>query len=212
MIVCVNGSERDLHMDLVQEMYRQRARVFKDRMGWDVEVRDGMEIDKFDEENPLYLISVDEGSGRLRGSLRLLPTTGPNMLRDVFPQLLPSDQIIESPLVWESSRFSMDVDAMVPTQGYRVSYVTCELIAGIVELSRDAGISHIVSVFDAAMYRVLKAAGAGPDLIGGGFKIGVCKTYAGLFEMSEEFLTAVRSAGGIRGSVFEPSTRPARAA
>ena len=87
MIVCVNGSERDLHMDLVQEMYRQRARVFKDRMGWDVEVRDGMEIDKFDEENPLYLISVDEGSGRLRGSLRLLPTTGPNMLRDVFPQL-----------------------------------------------------------------------------------------------------------------------------
>lgn len=212
MIVCVNGSERESHLGLVEEMYRQRARVFKDRMGWDVEVRDGLEIDRFDEENPLYLISVDETTGRLRGSLRLLPTTGPNMLRDVFPQLLPPDQIIESPLVWESSRFSMDNDAMVPKPGYRVSYVTCELIAGIVELSIEAGISHIVSVFDAAMYRVLKSAGAGPDLIGGGFKIGVCKTYAGLFEMSEEFLAAVQRAGGIHGSVLEPSRRAARAA
>ena len=112
MIICINGTDRDQYKDLVQEMYRQRARVFNDRMKWDVVVRDGMEYDEFDEQNPLYLISVDDVSGALRGSLRLLPTTGPNMLRDIFPQLLPADQIIESPTIWESSRFSMDVEAM----------------------------------------------------------------------------------------------------
>ena len=207
MIVCINGTDRDQHRDLIAEMYKQRARVFSERMKWDVVVRDGMEYDSFDEQNPLYLISIDEETERLRGSLRLLPTTGPNMLRDVFPQLLPSDQVIESPTVWESSRFSMDVEAMAPRPGYRVSYVTCELIAGITEISLQSGISHIVSVFDAAMYRVLKAAGAGPDLIGGGRKIGVCTTYAGLFEMSEEFLVAVQQAGGIEGSVLKPNTR-----
>jgi len=207
MIVCINGTDRDQHQDLVQEMYRQRARVFSERMKWDVVVRDGMEYDNFDEENPLYLISVDEVTGRLRGSLRLLPTTGPNMLRDVFPELLPPDQVIESPTVWESSRFSMDVEAMTPLPGRRVSYVTCELIAGITEISLQSGIGHIVSVFDAAMYRVLKAAGAGPDLIGGGRRIGVCTTYAGLFEMTDEFLSAVRHAGGIEGSVLEPNAR-----
>ena len=207
MIVCINGSDREQHQDLVQEMYRQRARVFSERMKWDVIVRDGMEYDEFDEENPLYLISVDEKTGCLRGSLRLLPTTGPNMLRDVFPQLLPPDQIIESPTVWESSRFSMDVEAITPQAGRRVSYVTCELIAGITEISLQSGISHIVSVFDAAMFRVLKAAGAGPDLIGGGRRIGVCTTYAGMFEMSDDFLDAVRRAGGIEGSVLEPNGR-----
>lgn len=207
MIVCINGNERDRYQDLVTEMYRQRARVFSERMKWDVLVRDGMEYDVFDEENPLYLLSVDQETGRLRGSLRLLPTTGPNMLRDVFPQLLPPDQIIESPTVWESSRFSMDTEAMAPLPGRRVSYVTCELIAGITEISLQSGISHIVSVFDAAMFRVLKAAGAGPDLIGGGKRIGVCTTYAGLFEMSDEFLAAVRQAGNIQGSVLEPNGR-----
>lgn len=206
MIICINGTDRDQYKDLVQEMYRQRARVFNDRMKWDVVVRDGMEYDEFDEQNPLYLISVDDVSGALRGSLRLLPTTGPNMLRDIFPQLLPADQIIESPTIWESSRFSMDVEAMVPVPGRRVSYVTCELIAGITEIAMRSGINHIVSVFDAAMYRVLRAAGAGPDLIGGGFRIGVCTTYAGLFEMSEEFLSAVRHAGGISGSVLNPNS------
>ena len=204
MILCINGSDRDQHQDLMKAMYQQRARVFSERMKWDVVVRDGMEYDKFDEQNPLYLISVDDRTGRLRGSLRLLPTTGPNMLRDVFPQLLPSDQIIESPTVWESSRFSMDVEAMAPLPGRRVSYVTCELIAGITEISLKSGISHIVSVFDAAMYRVLKAAGAGPDLIGSGRKIGVCMTYAGLFEMTDDFLNAVCAAGGITGSVLQP--------
>ena len=205
MIICINGLERDQHQELVAEMYRQRARVFSDRLKWDVKVQDGMEYDMFDDLNPLYLISVEEETGKLRGSLRLLPTTGPNMLRDVFPQLLPADQIVESPTVWESSRFSMDVDAMVPQKGKRVSYVTSELITGAMEIAQRSGISHIVSVFDAAMYRVLKAAGAGPDLIGGGIRIGVCTTYAGLFEVSDECIAAVRQAGGIAvGSVFEP--------
>lgn len=84
MIVIINGSERDRYRGLINDMHRQRARVFKDRLGWDVEVRDGMEVDWLDDENPLYLISVDDETGRLRGSLRLLPTTGPNMLRDIF--------------------------------------------------------------------------------------------------------------------------------
>ena len=46
---------------------------------------------EFDDANPLYLVSVDPDTEEYWGSLRLLPTTGPNMLRDVFPQLLDGD-------------------------------------------------------------------------------------------------------------------------
>jgi N-acyl-L-homoserine lactone synthetase len=67
-------------------MFRNRASVFSERLGWEVTVKDGRERDVFDDENPLYLISVDPYTGAYWGSLRLLPTTGPNMLRDEVEQ------------------------------------------------------------------------------------------------------------------------------
>lgn len=205
MIVLVNGSERDASRALVNDMYRQRARVFMERLGWDVEVHDGMEMDRFDEENPLYLISVDDDTGRLRGSLRLLPTTGPNMLRDVFGELLPDGLVVESATIWESSRFSMDPEAAVPLPGRPISYVTGELLAGLVETGLRAGLTEVVSVFDARMVRVLRMAGYPAELIGEPRRIGVCMTYAGLFEVSEPALERIRTACGISGSVLEPN-------
>jgi acyl homoserine lactone synthase len=204
MILLVNGSERDQHRVLVNEMYRQRARVFKERLGWDVEVHDGIEIDRFDEENPLYLISIDDVTRRLRGSLRLLPSTGPNMLRDVFSDLLPNGLVVESATIWESSRFSMDPEAAAPLPGKAISYVTGELLAGLVETGLEAGLTEIVSVFDARMVRVLRMAGYPAELIGEPRRIGVCMTYAGLFEVSEAALERIRSACGITGSVLQP--------
>ena len=210
MIVTINGSERDQHCSLINDMYRQRARVFKDRLGWEVDVRDGMEMDWLDEQNPLYLISVDDVTGRLRGSLRLLPTTGPNMLRDVFFELLPDDLVVESATIWESSRFSMDPEAAVPLPGRAISYVTGELLAGLVETGLRAGLTEIVSVFDARMVRVLRMAGYPAELIGAPRRIGVCMTYAGLFEVSEAALERIRSACAITQSVLQPQRAPLR--
>lgn len=205
MIVIVNGSERDQHRILVNEMYKQRARVFKDRLGWDVVVRDGLEMDEFDEINPLYLISVDDVTGRLRGSLRLLPTTGPNMLRDVFSELLPDGLVIESATVWEGSRFAMDPDLAVPQPGRPISHVTGELLAGIVELGLKVGLTEIASVIDARMVRILRLAGYPAELISPARRIGVCITYAGLSEISEAALASIRKTCGITGSVLDPS-------
>ena len=87
MIFLVDGQDRSRHGNLVDAMYRIRAKVFGERLGWDVVVEDGREIDPFDAINPLYLISVNEWTGQVEGSLRLLPTTGPNMPRNVFPVL-----------------------------------------------------------------------------------------------------------------------------
>ena len=69
------------------EMHRLRYRVFKERLGWDVEVSGDMEIDEFDACRPAYLLQTDD-DGRIQGCVRLLPTTGPTMLRDTFPVLL----------------------------------------------------------------------------------------------------------------------------
>src|SRR5262249_52799043 len=72
--------------DLV-EMHRLRYRVFKKRLGWDVQVSGDTEIDEFDALHPAYLLQRGSDD-HLQGCVRLLPSTGPNMLRDAFPALL----------------------------------------------------------------------------------------------------------------------------
>ena len=204
MILLVNGSERKQYAQLIHAMHRQRAEVFHERLKWDVNLVDGLEIDEFDSMNPLYLLSVDEITGRLRGSLRLLPTSGPNMLRDVFGELLPEKEIVESATIWESSRFSKENLADTPEPGCLISRVTGELLAGAYEVGLLAGLTQIVSVFDARMIRILRSGGTPPTIIGKPMKIGVCMTYAGLFDISKEILANIRKASGIEGSVLEP--------
>ena len=87
-------------------MFCNRALTFSERLGWDVVVKDGYERDEFDDANPLYLVSVDPNTNEYWGSLRLLPTTGPNMLRDVFPFLLEEGEYIESATIGRARGFA----------------------------------------------------------------------------------------------------------
>ena len=112
----------------------------------------------FDDANPLYLVSVDPDTEEYWGSLRLLPTTGPNMLRDVFPQLLDGDYI-ESGTIWECSRICATAARGQPERnGGGVNYVLSELILGIGEVAVTAGLTQIAAVFDARILRVLRTA------------------------------------------------------
>jgi acyl homoserine lactone synthase len=103
MLKLIEGSYASFFPKEMDAMFRNRAETFSHRLGWEVTVKDGYERDHFDDENPLYLVSVDPDTEEYWGSLRLLPTTGPNMLHDVFPQLLDGDYI-ESATIWECSR------------------------------------------------------------------------------------------------------------
>lgn len=205
MIITVNNANRQQHADLVDQMFRLRAEVFHERLGWDVEVTDGQEVDVFDRDaDPLYLMAIDD-NGRLKGSLRLLPTTGPNMLRDVFSELLPPGETITSPLIWESTRFCVTKAAGAEITSRRLNRTTGELLAGIVEVGQQAGLVSVVSVYDALMKRILTTAGCPADIVGTPKKIGKVTTYAGLFAIDDEMLGRIRDASGITGPVLMTS-------
>ena len=189
-------------------MFRNRAEIFGKRLGWEVEVDDGYERDRFDEFNPLYLVSVDPDSGAYWGSLRLLPTTGPNMLRDVFPQLLEEGEAVESASIWESSRICAIAASGQPERTKNgVGYVLSELVAGIGEVALLAGLTQIVSVFDARILRVLKAVGCEPEVIGRPQRIGDVMAYAALFEPNPERLVEFRNEMHMGNSVLAPGAR-----
>ena len=208
MILAIEGVDRHAYPDLFDQMFRMRAAVFSERLGWDVTVVDGKEIDRFDGEDPLYLLCVDELTQELKGAVRLLPTTGPNMLRDVFAVLVPGGSV-ESPLIWESSRFAINPDLSVgpgrQDVNQFVNTTTIELLCGLVEAAQLAGVEHIVSVFDARMARIFRAADCPYELIGAPTRIGKTMTYAGLFEISDAMRGRLGNAGGLHAPVLATS-------
>jgi acyl homoserine lactone synthase len=207
MLKLIEGSYASFFPKEIDAMFRNRAETFSDRLGWEVVVRDGRERDTFDDANPLYLVSVDPDTEEYWGSLRLLPTTGPNMLRDVFPQLL-GGEYIESATIWESSRICAAALAGQPGRSRsRINYVLSELVLGIGEVAVAAGLTQIVSVFDARIFRVLKAAGSNPQVIGTPKRIGDVMCYAGLFDTGEGPLQAFRTVAGVQHSVLAPGAR-----
>src|SRR5882757_7767051 len=116
----------------LSEMHRIRCRVFKERLDWDVQISGDMEIDEFDALHPAYLIQR-ASDDRVQGCVRLLPSTGPTMLRDTFPVLLDGAPPPNSPSIWESSRFALDLDHDAPKATHGLATATYELFAGMIE-------------------------------------------------------------------------------
>lgn len=213
MLKIVEGSFASRFPREMDAMFRNRAQIFSERLRWDVSVKDGRERDNFDDANALYLVSVDPSTDEYRGSVRLLPTTGPNMLRDVFPFLLEKDEYVESPTIWEISRICAASGERQPERtktGFNL--VLGELIVGIVEVGLMAGLTQIVAVFDSRIYRVVKAAGCNPQLIGRPQRIGETMSYVGVFDTGNSPLQAIRRAVGIDGPVLEAETEKLAAA
>ena len=208
MLKLIEGSYESFFPEDMDAMFRSRAETFSERLGWDVVVQDGYERDRFDDLNPLYLVSVDPDTGEYWGSLRLLPTTGPNMLRDVFPQLLDEGEIVESPTIWEISRVcAVTAEGQPQRSKNGVSYVFSELVTGIAEVALLAGLTQMVAVFDARLYRVMRAAGCELEIIGRPQRIGAVMAFAGLFRTGADRLEAHRDALGVEGSVLAPGAR-----
>lgn len=141
---------------LAASMFRDRTRQFRDRLGWPVTVVDGEERDQYDAEDPMYVI-WQEADGSHGGSLRLLPTTGRTMTAEHFLHLT-GGVALQSPFIWEATRF-----CLAPTASPRVA---AALMLGATEAMRDAGVDHLLGVFDAPMLRVYRRLGHAPDVLG----------------------------------------------
>lgn len=203
MITVVDALNRDRFGPLLDEMFRLRARVFGERLGWEVSVRDGKEIDRFDALDPAYLVGLDE-EGHVVSCARLLQTTGPHMLADVFGAILEGEPPLRSSRIWESTRFCVDTTRLKETGGLRgISRATCEILVGLNDYGMMAGIADIVTVIDPVMDRVLKRSACAPHgYVGAAKPMGKVSALAALLDCSEERSRAVRAFAGIEGSVF----------
>lgn len=205
MIIVIDSLNKHEYPELLDEMFRLRARVFGGRLGWEVDVKDGREIDAFDALDPLYVIGLDE-EGHVISCARALQTTGPHMLADVFSAILHGEPPLRSANLWESTRFCVDTERLTLGRGSvkgTVSHATCELMIGSLEYLRSIGITDIVTVIDPVMDRVLKRSENAPyGYVGETTPMGKVPAMAALLDTGEERVERVRAFAGIEGSVF----------
>lgn len=203
MILVIDALNRDRFKSVLDDMFELRARVFHDRLGWDVNVSNGQEKDMFDDLDPAYVIALDDDY-HVVGCNRMLQTTGPHMLSDVFHDILCGEPPVRSATIWENTRFCIDKERLANSGSARsVSRTACELMSGITEYAFESGVTDLVNVIDPSMDRILKRCDNAPyGYIGATVQIGKSKALAALGDITEERIARIRKVAGITGNIF----------
>ena len=182
------GTATDPQMDqaTLVGMYRLRDTIFHKRLKWDVESRIGLEIDAFDALSPVYMVA--RGETRVEGCWRLLPTTGPYMLKDTFSELLHDEPAPQHPAIWELSRFA--VAPTSPDDHRQVNFgdVTFSMMQRAFEFGRARDIKSYVTVTSVALERMLVRLGLPLRRFGDGktIRIGRVRSVACRIDVDEQ--------------------------
>lgn len=194
--IAIPPGAREQFPDLIARMHRLRAQVFKDRLKWDVQVADGLEVDDFDHFPATYILLLTEAS-TVSGCARLLPASGPTMLIRAFPQLLFNGKLDAHAGMIESSRFCVDTAIDGGRREGVLHEATLTMLAAIIEWSMITGYCEIVTATDLRFERILKRAGWPMKRLGRPMRIGNTIAVAGSLSASPASLERVRPPGFI---------------
>ena len=200
MFILVQESEYERNRVLLNKMYQLRKAIFFDELQWDVSVDEAGERDRYDDLGPAYLIWCDEDRETLYGSLRLLPTTGPTLLNDVFRRTYSPDLDLCHPSIWEGTRMCIDADAIaadMPQTGARSGMV--HMLVALAECALAKGISTLVSNYEPHMKRIYQQAGAPLSEIGRADGFGRRPVCCGLFGVDQKVIGVMRDKTGLHG-------------
>ena len=176
----ISGTSVSLGADVMEGMAQFRHRVFVEMLGWQLDTQGGAELDQFDRPDTVYLVARDENDAVV-GTARLLPTTRPYLLRDIFPQLLHGQPLPAAPTVWELSRFAaVDFNAAKTSLVPQVSSpIAVGLLQQATHVAAELGAQRLITVSPLGVERLLRKAGfhahrAAPPVIMDGHPVFAC--------------------------------------
>lgn len=162
MVYAISSDNRAWFTRELDTMYRDRKTVFVDRLKWNVPVVNGIhEKDQFDREDAVYIVAADPITGQHHASLRLIPSTRPHMLRDVFSFLCAGDVPI-GPHIWEMTRICLSPSLARESARWSLGLVWL----GAVEFCIDHGICTMTGLTHAPMFANIAAAGIDIEPLG----------------------------------------------
>ncbi len=150
----IAGRLNDLPFELRERLGAFRYDVFVRRLGWplpDIKENETIEWDQFDGDNTVQIAALTSQQ-QVCGCARLMPTTYPYLLQELFPRT-PEFDLPSSPTVWELSRFA----------GSGMQLFPC-----VMAVAASLGATRIIGVVTHAIARLYRRFGldlqrVGPD-------------------------------------------------
>lgn len=176
---------------MIDGMHELRYRVFRERLNWDIPVAGYRERDHYDECSPVFVLAR-EGRGVV-GCCRLLPSTGPYMLKDTFPELLGGASAPVEDDVWEISRFAVAKDAR---PGFGFSSIPATMIRELVRYALAQGIRSYVFVTTTGFERLLRRMGVHIERFAEPMQIGIERSVALWMHNDAQTVRACRADAG----------------
>lgn len=203
MYFIIQGHEYHKFPELLDQMFRLRKKVFFDQLGWAVPVKGDREQDEYDNLRPAYLVWTDTAKTRLYGMMRLMPTTGPTLMFDVFRETFPEGDALMAPGIWEGTRMCIneeviaaDFPALDPGRAF------CLLLLALCECALHHGIHTMLSNYEPHLRRVYRRAGVEVQELGRADGYGKHPVCCGAFEVSESVLDTMRSKLSVTKPLF----------
>ena len=155
MVDVVTANNRHKFRSQVDAMYFYRKKIFVDSLKWDIPVVEGKyEIDQFDNEDAVYLLALDPKKEIHLGSVRLLPSSKPHLLGDVFPMLCDQG-VPRGDDIWEITRL-----CTAPQLRGREAWLARSYLAvGMVEFALLYGINKYTCVAETSWLSSIMAVG-----------------------------------------------------
>lgn len=209
MLHVVDAASRPFYADALDQHHVIRKEIYIDQHRWRaLKAVDGREADQFDTERAVYLLAMDE-AGAVMGGTRLLPSLGPTLLSEVFPQLADVRGFERGPDIWEWTRFFV---ATRHRGDGRLSPVAGIVAAGMVEYCLEEGIPQLNVVAETYWIPKVGELGWRPRPLGLPLAHDGLQICAFSIEMTEEALETTRAVYGIESpSLLHRARRPAAA-
>ena len=183
MIALLQGESRTLFPRLTDEMYDLRLSAARARLDRPLGAVNRLAVvDYFDSLDPLYLLALDDVE-RIVGTLRLLPTTGVTMLNDAFAAPSTQRPRIESPLIWEASRLTLDVSENCRSKHQIIDRAIGEIGVALNEIAKNAALTHVIGVFDSGAHRSLSLRGCAGEALAPPMSLDGSEYYVALYEV-----------------------------
>lgn len=198
MIDAISLETAHLLGDALPSAHRLRHRIFVERQKYDVPRRRGMEWDQFDTPAAIYLLWRDE-MAHVRAIARLIPTSLPYMIQQLWPELVRKGDMPSSDDIWEVTRFGIDRDL----GRERRARVFGEMFCAFVEFGLKTGIGAYIFVTPLAVIdSALSDAGVAAERLGEAKRLGRLPVVAARSAVSHAALRKLRGYHGIGGPVL----------
>ncbi|WP_455428409.1 acyl-homoserine-lactone synthase [Dryocola sp. LX212] len=145
-----------LHSGMATDLFSLREKTFNSRLAWQVECKNGMEKDHFDNENTIYLLGMSQG--HLVCGARFIDICHENMITTVFSDFFDGISLPDDAPCYDVSRLFIDKKRR-ETANLTDKPVSRAMFVAMIKLCQKNNREGMYAIVSRGMYRIFMLSG-----------------------------------------------------